>query len=399
MPLKAPVSSDVTVEDRQFRQAIHHLMSFPVEEGNRIETLNNGAAIFPAMLGAIGEARETITLETYVYWTGKIGRDFADALSERAKAGVRVHVIIDAYGGWQLDKSLVDRMRRAGVEVARYHPIHLHQALWKFRKINDRSHRKIMVVDGRIGFTGGVGIADEWMGNADSPDHWRDVHYRIEGPVVGSLQSVFMDHWMESRGCVLLGPAYFPELCAPGAMAAQVVKSTAQVETNNVQALYLYALASARRDIVLATAYFVPDQLVRQAIIACRERGVRVRLILPGPITDYRIVRTASRAMWGEMLEAGVELYEFQPTLYHCKIMIADSHFVSIGSANLDNRSFSLNDECNVNVFDVAFAREQLALVEEDIARSRAVTYDDWKSRPVWEKIKESAATIFQNQL
>lgn len=398
MHLTDPIISTVAPSEPQFRKAIHNLMSFPVSTGNDIATFNNGVEIFPAMLEAIRAARETITLETYIYWTGQIGREFAEALSERAAAGVKVHALIDAYGGMQLDDGVIDGMCRHGVQVYRYRPIRWYQVA-KLRQINERSHRKILVVDGRIGFTGGVGIADNWLGNADSPEHWRDIHFRLKGPIVGSLQSVFMDHWMESSGRVLLTPEYFPDCQQAGPYDAQVVKSTAHVETNNIQALFLYTLASAREEVLLGTAYFVPDRLIRMAICDALKRGIKVRIIVPGPITDYRIVRTASRALWGEMLEAGVEIYEYMPTLYHCKVMIVDRSFVSIGSANLDNRSFSLNDECNVNVFNEAFADEQRQIMENDLNSCRKVTIDQWRKRPMKEKIREGGALIFQHQL
>ena len=377
---------------------IYHLMGFPILEGNSIRTLVNGDQIFPAMLEAVRSAQKTITLETYIYWSGEIGREFADALSQRAKAGVPVYVIIDSYGGIKLDKDVIERMREAGVHVRMYHPFKWFQIL-NFQRMNRRSHRKLLIVDGRIAFTGGVGIADNWLGNADSAEHWRDNHYRLEGPIVGSLQAVFMDHWLEENGEVFLAEEFFPEIKTHGTLPAQCVKSNADTDTSNAHALALYALASARNEVTLATAYFVPDSVTRQALIEPRQRGVRVQIIVPGPITDYHVVRWASRSLWGELLQAGIEICEYMPTLYHCKMMIVDDEFVSIGSVNIDNRSFRLNDECNVNVFDREFAHEQMQLIRDDLTKCQQVTYEKWRNRPLKQKVRERLSSLLRGML
>jgi cardiolipin synthase len=346
-------------------------------------------------------ARKTITFETYVYWSGTIGQEFCDAFIERAKAGVKVHVLLDWYGSNLIDPKYLDQMKMAGVEVHEYHPFHpLLPGTWA--QIDHRTHRKILVIDGNLGFTGGVGIADEWRGNAQDDKHWRDTHYRIEGPVVAQLQSVFMDNWIQTTGEVLQGEGYFPALHPTidqknhhGTMWAQMFRSSFLGGSENMQLLFLLSIAAAGHDIRLANAYFVPDDLTVRALADAHKRGVHVTIIVPGPHIDERVVQQASRAHWGDMLKAGIELYEFQPTMFHCKQMIVDDLWVTIGSSNMDNRSFRLNDEANINVLDPVFAADQIHEFEEDKKRSKQVTYDQWEHRPLGEKIGDAFSTIF----
>jgi cardiolipin synthase len=371
------------------------LLGPPVLGGNRVLGLDNGDEIFPAMLGAIRGAQSTITFETYIYWSGTIGRQFADALSERARAGVHVHVLLDWVGSNKMDASLLQAMAASGVRIRRYHPIHW----YTLTRLNNRTHRKLLVVDGRVGFTGGVGIADPWLGHAQDRDHWRDSHYRVEGPAVGQMQAAFMDNWMEAEGEVLHGPAYFPALAPVGGSGAQVLSSSAAGGSENVRILYLLSIAAARRNVRLSMSYFVPDDLAVQTFVAARRRGVTVEMIVPGPEIDAEIVRRASRARWGALLRAGVRIHEYQPTMFHCKVMIVDDRWVSVGSTNFDDRSFRLNDETNLNVLDPAFAATQIAAFEEDKARSREITLQAWEDRPLREKLWERAAALLRSQL
>lgn len=392
------IESDYVVGDDQFRRVMGHLLGPPLEDGNRIVSLSNGVEIFPAMLQAIAGAQETITLETYIYWSGKVGRQFTDALSERARAGVKVHVIIDAVGGAQANQDYVRKMRDAGVNVVLYHPLRWHD-FGSAVRFNNRTHRKILVVDGRVGFTGGVGIADVWLGDADSPEHWRDMHYQIEGPAVAHLQAAFVDNWMEGTGEVLDGEAYFPPQERTGDAVAQVFMSSSEGGSSSMQLMYMLSIAAAQHTIRLASSYFVPDELTTRMLVEARKRDVSVRIIVPGPIMDERLVQKASRARWGELLDAGVEIYEYQPTMYHCKIMIVDDLWVSIGSANLDNRSFRLNDEANLNVLDAAFAAQQSRFFEQDRRLSRRITLEEWLHRPWHEQAVERAASVLGPQL
>ena len=378
----------------EFERTVGNLLGPPLVAGNAVTTLVNGDQIFPPMLEAIRAAKRTIDFETYIYWRGEIGQKFTDALSERASNGVEVHVILDVVGSDKIDKQYVKRMRDAGAKVVEFHHLKLYD--WtSAQKLNNRTHRKLLIVDGEVGFTGGVGIADEWAGNADSPKHYRDTHYQLQGSVVAQLQAAFADNWMGSTGEVIHGDAYFPELHDSGKLRAQVFKSSPQGGSESMELLYLLSMAAAEKNIRLGSAYFVPDDLTIRTLIDATKRGVSVQIIVPGKLIDEKVVRPASRARWGELLKAGVEIYEYQPTMYHSKQMIVDDAWVSIGSANLDNRSFRLNAEANLNVMDRDFAQEQIRVFEDDLAQCKQITYEQWQHRPANEKMFESFAAVF----
>ena len=383
------------IADPQFARSMGVLLGPTLTEGNRVETLLNGDQIFRSMLDAIRSASKTITFETYIYWSGDIGDAFAKALAERARSGVKVHVLLDWVGSQKMDEASLEAMRRAGVEVERYHPV----KWYTLGKLNHRTHRKLLVVDGRVGFTGGVGIADKWTGNARNPEEWRDNHYRVEGPVVAELQAAFLDNWIETGGELLHGTDYFPPLDSAGGAWAQAVHSSPGGGTENLRLMVLLAIASARRTILIANPYFVPNTLAVDMLVAARRRGVSVEIIVPGPITDAGLVRRASRAKWGPLLEAGVRIYEYQPTMYHNKLMVVDDYWVSVGSTNFDNRSFRLNDEANLNVFDHDFARQQVEVFDQDRARSQAVTLEEWRGRPITERLEEMVARMLRRQM
>jgi len=382
-------------DDPQFRRSLGVLLGPPIIEGNKAEVLLNGDRIFPAMLDAIRSAQKSISFETYIYWEGTIGREFTEALSERARAGVKVHVLLDWIGSMKIDDASLDQMRKAGVEVHRYHK----PVWWKLARLNNRTHRKLLIVDGKVGFTGGVGIADKWRGNAQDPEHWRDSHFRVEGPVVGQMQAVFNDNWTKATGAVLDGPAYFPALVAQGDMPAQMFSSSPTGGSESMHLMYLLAITAARRTIHLSNSYFVPDELAVKALVAAAKRGVDVRIITPGPIIDSDVVRAASRERWGELLEAGVKMAEYQPTMYHVKALVVDSLLVSVGSTNFDNRSFILNDEANLNVLDPDFAKQQEAVFDDDWKHARQITLQAWENRPFMEKIGGKLADLIGAQL
>jgi len=381
--------------DPQFRRSLGVLLGPPIIEGNKVDALLNGDQIFPAMLDAIRSAQKSVNFETYIYWEGTIGREFTDALSERARAGVKVHVLLDWIGSMKIGEAALDEMRRAGVEVHRYHK----PVWWKLARLNNRTHRKLLVVDGKIGFTGGVGIADKWRGHAQDPDHWRDSHFRVEGPVVGQMQAVFNDNWTKATGAVLDGADYFPALVAQGDMPAQMFSSSPTGGGESMHLMYLLAITAARRTIHLSNSYFVPDELAIKALIAAAKRGVDVRIITPGPVIDSDVVRAASRERWGELLAAGIRMAEYQPTMYHVKALIVDSVLVSVGSTNFDNRSFILNDEANLNVLDAGFAQRQEAVFEDDWKHARQVSLQAWQDRPFTEKIGGMLADLIGAQL
>ncbi|MBC8133032.1 MAG: cardiolipin synthase B [Deltaproteobacteria bacterium] len=383
------------VGDPQFKRSMGALLGPDMVAGNQVTMLVNGDQIFPAMLAAIRAAKQTINFETYIYWSGEVGRAFSEALSERARAGVKIHVLLDWVGSGKADKSLIEAMSQAGAEVEKYHPLRW----YSLSRINNRTHRKLLVVDGRVGFTGGVGIADLWSGNAEDPDHWRDTHYRLEGPAVAQMQSVFMDNWRKTRALVLHGPEYFPALSPAGDQLAQVFRSSARDGAETVRLMYLLSIAAAAKSIRMENAYFVPDELSRRMLVKARQRGVRVEIIVPGRHTDSQVVRQASRAQWGELLDAGVEIYEFQPTMMHCKVMVVDELWTTVGSTNFDNRSFHLNDEANLDILDAKFAAENLRQMDLDKARSRLVTRGDWSRRPWSMRVAEWLTDLLATQL
>ncbi|VWX58374.1 Cardiolipin synthase B [Burkholderiales bacterium 8X] len=389
------IERSYSVHDPQFRRAMGVLLGPPVVEGNRLTALINGDQIFPSMLEAIRGAQKTITFETYIYWSGEIGAQFAKALAERARAGVKVHVLLDWVGSQKIDEGFLQSMEEAGVQVRRFHK----PTWYDIARLNNRTHRKLLVVDGKIGFTGGVGIAPEWTGNGQDAEHWRDSHFRVEGPVVAQMQGVFMDNWIKASGEVLHDEAYFPALEKRGDGAAQMFSSSPSGGSESMHLMYLMAIAAASRSIELSSAYFVPDRLTLEALVAAAKRGVKVRIITPGPIIDAKTVRGASRASWGPLLVAGIEMAEYQPTMYHCKLLIVDGLLVSVGSTNFDNRSFRLNDEANLNIYDEAFAAEQVKVFEDDLRKSRPITFEQWSERPLKEKVFENLASLLALQL
>jgi cardiolipin synthase len=306
-----------------------------------------------------------------------------------------VHVLVDWAGSAKMDDQLLQLMKDAGVEILKYHPLHWYH----LARMNNRTHRKLLVVDGKIGFTGGVGIADNWLGDAQDADHWRDSHFRLEGPAVAHMQAAFMDNWMKTSGEVLHGEDYFPPLKPVGEHYAQVFKSSSSEGSESVRLMYLLSIASARKTVYIANAYFVPDDLSVQTIVRALQRGVKVKILLPGTRIDTEPVRRASRARWGDLLKAGAEIYEYQPTMYHCKVMIVDGVWVSVGSTNFDSRSFRLNDEANLNIYDHAFAQRQISVFEDDLKKSRQITYEAWQRRPWGEKLLEHTMALLRSQL
>ncbi len=393
--IETQLTRHYNTEDPQFRRSMGVLLGPPILDGNAVEVLVNGDAIFDSMLKAIRGAQESITFETYIYWSESIGHEFSEALMERARAGVKVHVMLDFIGSVKMDLSSLDAMKKAGAQVERYHK----PVWWKLARMNNRTHRKLLVVDGVIGFTGGVGIADQWRGNAQDNKHWRDTHFRVEGPAVGQIQAVFVDNWTKATGRVLDGARYFPLLKAAGSHPAQMFSSSPTGGSESMHLMYLMAITAAKHSIHLSSAYFVPDELTVKALVAAAKRGVKVQIITPGGNIDSDVVRSASRSRWGDLLKAGITISEFQPTMYHVKAMVVDALMVSVGSTNFDNRSFSLNDEANLNVLDHDFAQRQIAIFEDDLRRSKTITFEAWQQRPWMEKATDRIASMLGSQL
>ena len=383
------------ISDPQFRHELGVLLGPPILDGNSAVNLENGDSIFPAMLEEIRAAKRTITFETYIYWSGEVGRMFSQALSDRARAGVKVHVLLDWVGSQKIEHEFLDEMKGAGVQVQMFHPLNWYH----LARINNRTHRKLLVVDGQVGFTGGVGIADLWSGHAQDPEHWRDSHYRVTGPVVAQMQAAFMDNWITTTGKVLQGDAYFPVLPATGTASAQVFTSSPQGGADSMVLMYLMAISSSQQTIDLSAAYFVPDELTLKALVVAMRRGVRLRILTPGPYIDAEVVKKASRASWNTLLAEGAQIYEYQPSMFHCKTLIVDELLVSVGSTNFDGRSFRLNDEANLNVLDHDFARQLTMVFETDIKSAKQMTLEQWQRRPWYDRAAEWATALFSSQL
>jgi cardiolipin synthase len=393
--LERKIEHRYAVADPQFRREMGVLLGPAILHGNRVTDLENGDEIFPAMLEGIRSAKKTITFETYIDWSGEVGKKFADALSERARAGVDVNVTIDWAGSVSMDENLLTQMKDAGVHVERYRPLHW----YNLGRMNNRTHRKLLVIDGRVGFTGGVGIGDPWEGHAQDPDHWRDIHFRIEGPVVAQMQAAFNDNWIKTSGRVLNGGDFFPPLEPVGDMDANMFMSSPASGSESMHLMYLLVLAAAAHSIVLEAAYFIPDERITNALVAARHRGVRIRILMPGKNTDSDAARMASKSAWGPLLLAGVQMYEYEPTMFHNKMLIVDRQMVSVGSTNFDLRSFQLNDEASLNVYDAAFADRMTQVFEADLGHGRQYTYQTWKNRPFKEKFAERFIQPLKSQL
>ncbi len=395
VPMRYHMRHQFGVRDLAFLQTMHALTGMAVSEGNRAEVLRNGVRIFPAMLAAIRAARKTINVEFYIYWDGEIGRMFAEALAERARAGVKVNVILDAVGSAAMSRDLTDFMHRNGIEVEWYHPLRW----YTLSRVNHRTHRKLLVVDGEIGFSGGVGIADEWQGDADRKDHWRETVVRVEGPVVTQMQFAFLDNWVKSRGELLTGLDYFPQVAPRGKCIAQVVKSSPSEGSSAAKLLYIVSIVAAKKSIYINSAYFVPDKDTTRALETAVRRGVDVRVIVPGEFTDVPIVRHAGRFYYNQLLKRGIRIFEYQPTMMHSKTMVVDGIWTTIGSSNFDDRSFRLNDEVNVNLYDEGIAAEMDQMFFEDLARSEEITPMRFLKRPWLERVKERLAGWLKPQL
>ena len=386
------VPVDYGPKDPRFRRTMSQLLGPSLLEGNSVTTLQNGVQIFPAMLAGIRTATRSISFENFIFYEGNVANQFAEALAERARAGVKVHFLQDAFGCNCLHGAAMNLLKRSGVEVEIFRLLHL-------SRFNYRTHRKLLVIDGRVGFVGGVGIGDRWEGNGDSVNQWRDSHYRVEGPVVAQVQQAFMDNWMQTRAVVLHGDDYFPELAPTGNTVCQVFKSSASEGADSARVMFLLSIAAARRTIRIANAYFIPDNLcLRMLVEACR-RGVKVEIITPSSNIDVHVVRMVGRSRWKPLLEAGARFFEFQPARFHCKYMIADECWVTVGSANFDNRSLRLNEEANLNVLDSDFAAQHVRIFDADKSHSYEITLADWRSRSMAEKIIGRCAGLFRSQM
>ena len=381
------MSNDIARVDH-LRRALTTINGVPVSPGNRLDLLRNGEQIFPAMLAAIQDALRSIDLLTFVYWSGDIGTQFADALSRAAERGVRVRVLLDGVGAKPIDTELIERMREAGASVRFFRPLDLRHPL----QANHRTHRKVMVCDEVVAFTGGVGIADEWMGDGHTDGGWRDTHVRLAGPAVSGLRAAFLDNWVETETALFdIGVDQFPEHGTPGQSDVQVITGTAEPGWNVISMTIRALIELATERIRLTTAYFVPDDDLTERLVAATERGVEVQILLPGPGADKRFVQLAGEERYTELLEAGIGLWNYEPSMLHAKTMTVDRSVGIIGSANCNHRSTSLDEEVNVVVFDRAFAAELDADFDDDLGRSVEIEPGRWRRRGLPQQLLEQA--------
>jgi cardiolipin synthase len=380
----------------RLRRALEGTIGVPATEGNALDVLRNGNQIFPAMLESIAGAQHTIDMLTFVYWRGEIGTKFAEALAERARADVRVRLLLDAWGAKAIDRSLTTMMDEAGVHIRWFRPL----SRMQIHKANHRTHRKVLIVDEEIGFTGGVGIADEWNGDARNEREWRDTHFRVRGPAVDGLRAAFLDNWVEIDDVLFQSEVdRFPEQPQPGSTLVQCVRGASEAGWSDISTLFLGLFQLARERIRIATAYFVPDTQLNERLISAAERGVKVEILLPGPHADKRFVQLAGESSYERLLESGVRLWNFQPSMLHAKVMTVDCVAANIGSANLNARSTELDEEINLVAFDPALVKILDEQFDDDLERSEAIVPGRWKDRSIAQRALERAAGVFRHEI
>lgn len=383
------------VDSPEFVGTVAGASGSPFLPGNRLELLNNGDAFYPPMLDAIRGAEHSITIEAYIYWAGEIGGVFAEALAERARAGCCVKILLDAIGSASIGSEILDVLEGGGCQVAWYNPIRW----YTLGRFNNRTHRKSLIVDGEVAFTGGAGIADHWCGNARRPDEWRDMQIRLEGPAVAPLQTGFAHNWQQTTGELLSGDAYYPIIGSRGPLKVQTLLSSPETGASSVRTMYYLSIVCARESIYIANPYFVPDPVAIETLIDARRRGVDVRIMVSGIRNDNWLARQNSVRLFGRLLRAGIEIQEFNRTMLHHKTMVVDRRWVTVGTANFDNRSFAHNEESNVCVFDRALAEQLHAVFLDDLRGCERVTIERWSRRGGWARTQEIVAAFLQEQV
>jgi cardiolipin synthase len=375
----------------RLRRHLEGVIGVPATEGNQVDVLRNGIEIFPAMLDAISSADHTIDFLTFVYWRGEIASEFGARLCERAEHGTRVRVLLDSWGARSMDKHLLDDMDRCGVQVRWFRPLRRPRP----GQLNHRTHRKVLVVDEAIGFTGGVGIADEWQGDARDEHEWRDTHVRVHGPAVDGLRAAFLDNWAET-GAELFddGVDRFPEQPQPGDSTIQCVRGAAtESGWSEVATLFRTLLQAAESRVRISTAYFVPDPDLTARLCHAADRGVAIEILLPGPHADKRLVQVASEASYRELLDHGVTFWNFQPSMLHAKVMTIDGTVANVGSSNLNERSAHCDEEINLVIFDDNVVRTLDQHFDEDLERSIQIAPGRWARRSLIQRVAETVVT------
>jgi cardiolipin synthase len=368
------------------RRALEGVVGIPATEGNRVTVLHNGCEIFPAMLDAIRGAEYAIDFLTFVYWKGEIGTEMADALSRRAQGGVRVRVLLDAWGSRPIEGNLIDDMTQAGVQVRWFRPL----SRVRLREVNHRTHRKVLVIDESVAFTGGVGISDLWNGDARNEHEWRDTHFKVEGPAVDGLRAAFLDNWAETDRAIFdVGCDHFPNQPTPGQSVVQCVRGASATGGSDLTSVFRTLLQLTQRRLRVTTAYFVPDDDLAQRLCDAATRGVQVQILLPGPFADKRFVQLAAEVDYEDLLTSGVELWNFQPSMMHAKTMTVDGLVANVGSANFNTRSLNCDEEINMVIFDRSLVRTLDRHFDDDLERSVRIDPSRWKRRSRLQRVKE----------
>jgi cardiolipin synthase A/B len=393
-PPRYGLDHEFSTDSPEFVGTVAGASGCPFFEGNTVQLLNNGDAFYPPMLAAIRGATVSITIEAYIYWAGDIGREFASALAERAKAGRQVKILLDAIGSASIGPEILSLLQAGGCQVAWYNPIRW----YTLGRFNNRTHRKSLIVDGRVAFTGGAGIADHWRGNATGPHEWRDMQIRLAGPAVVPLQTGFAHNWQQTTGELLTGDTYYPILDADGPLAVQTILSSPETGASNVRTMYYLSIVCARESIYIANPYFVPDPVAIDTLIEAKQRGVDVRIMVSGIRNDNWLARHNSVRLFGRLLTAGVEIQEFNRTMLHHKTMVVDRQWATLGTTNFDNRSFAHNEESNVCFFDRGLAEQLHAAFQEDLGGCSRVTLERWRRRGVRARCQEFVASFLQEQ-
>jgi cardiolipin synthase len=388
------VSTPLSLESDDLLRVLRATCQASVREQNAVTILVNGGQFYPAMREAIMAARASVNLEAYIFEPGQVADLICAALTDRARAGVDVRIVADAIGSRDLKGPTLDRLRDAGCQVQFYQPASWH----RLHRLNNRTHRELLIVDGRVAFVGGAGVGDWWAHATDGRPAWRDTVARVEGPIVASLQGVFAENWLECAGEILTSPGHWPHLEPAGETEAMIVKSSPADRVTASRVVFQLLVEGATSSIEICTPYFLPDRALRGALGNAARRGVRVRVLVPGRVTDQKLVRLASRRLYGELLAAGVQIYEYRPAMLHAKALIVDRVWSLIGTANVDNRSFEHNDEVNV-AFREGSATVQLAHeFADDLTKSDEVTLAEWTGRPVREKLLGPICWILERQ-
>jgi cardiolipin synthase len=393
-PPRFGLDHEFSTDSPEFVGTVAGASGSPFLEGNTLELLNNGDAFYPPMLAAVKSAKYSITIEAYIYWAGEIGATFAEALADRARAGCSVKILLDAIGSASIGAQILDVLEAGGCQVAWYNPIRW----YTLGRFNNRTHRKSLIVDGEVAFTGGAGIADHWRGNARGPHEWRDMQIRLEGPAVVPLQTGFAHNWQTTTGELLSGDAYYPVIDRRGPLAVQTLLSSPETGASNVRTMYYLSIVCARESIYIANPYFVPDPVAIETLIDAKQRGVDVRIMVSGIRNDNWLARHNSVRLFGRLLAAGIEIQEFNRTMLHQKTMVVDGRWVTVGTTNFDNRSFAHNEESNVCCLDRALAAKLEASFDDDLNGCERVTIDGWRRRGGWTRAQELVAAFLQEQ-